>query len=573
MNKSRTVEVRISTRCLTLLVVVLTCFAPFSVTQEASAAPQDSATKPPGGEREISSQLSNAFGLYRTGDFEHAALNYREILKANPSNAEAYAWLARTLLKEKKNDEAREVINTGLQKAESPPVHVALGEVEFREGLISEAEREWVNVLNSGHPDARAYLGLARVSTALSLYKRANTMLKEAHRVDPSDEDVRKQWMNTLSRSERIAFLQEYLSHGNAEDNESRGHLQEYLEYLKARDKAPRSGCHLVSTISSTETPMLELMSDPQHLRGYGIGVEFGDHRSKLLLDTGAGGILINRRLAEKAGLQRLSSTSIGGIGDKGDMNGYVAVAPSIKVGNLEFKDCPVEVADRRSVAEEDGLIGADVFEKFLVDLDFAHEKVRLSELPSRPDRSTSNLSLNSEEDETEDKEEANENKRSDLGPKAKPEKGPFDRYIAPEMKSYTPVLRFGHLLLVPTAVNDDKKAKFFLIDSGDFTTQMSLNAAREVTKVRGESEITIKGLSGAVNKVYTAEKATLTFAHLRQPGQDLLVLDLKHLSDHVGLEVSGIIGFTTLRFLDVKIDYRDGLVWMDYQGPKWLVR
>jgi len=35
-----------------------------------------------------------------------------------------------------------------------------------------------------------------------------------------------------------------------------------------------------------------------------------------------------------------------------------------------------------------------------------------------------------------------------------------------------------------------------------------------------------------------------------------------------MGTEVGGILGFTTLRSLDIKVDYRDGLVWMDYQGP-----
>ena len=39
-----------------------------------------------------------------------------------------------------------------------------------------------------------------------------------------------------------------------------------------------------------------------------------------------------------------------------------------------------------------------------------------------------------------------------------------------------------------------------------------------------------------------------------------------------LGADVSGIIGFATLRFLDIKLDYRDGLVFMEYKGPKWLV-
>jgi hypothetical protein len=140
-------------------------------------------------------------------------------------------------------------------------------------------------------------------------------------------------------------------------------------------------------------------------------------------------------------------------------------------------------------------------------------------------------------------------------------------------MKSYTPVLRFGHLLLVPTQVNTEKIAKFLLLDSGAFTTQLSLNAARTVTKVHDDSSMSVHGVSGEVSKVYVADEATLQFAHLRQPVKDVVVLDLKRLSDDAGFEVSGIIGFTTLRFLDIKIDYRDGLVYMEYKGPQWMVR
>ena len=38
-----------------------------------------------------------------------------------------------------------------------------------------------------------------------------------------------------------------------------------------------------------------------------------------------------------------------------------------------------------RSVADEEGLIGSDVFEDFLVDIDFPNEKLNLTELPKRP--------------------------------------------------------------------------------------------------------------------------------------------------------------------------------------------
>ncbi len=521
---------------------------------------------------------AEADAAYRSGKFEAAAEKYRHLLQADPKNSAASSGLVRTLLKQKNIAEARVTIDRAIQAADSPELHVALGEVMYREGSLSGAEHEWVSVINSGHPTGRAYLGVARVSNALSLYKRARTMLEKAHELDPGDADIRKAWLGTLKVPDRIAYLEEYLAHDTADDEEVRSHMQHFLEYLRARRLEPKRGCHLVSNQTSTNAPLLNLLRDSNHLRGYGLEVVFGQQKAKLLLDTGAGGILINRRLAEKAGLKQLSETTLGGLGDRGEARGYIALAPTIKVGGLEFQDCPVEVIERRSVVDEDGLIGADVFQKFLVELDFAHQELHLSALPKRPEQTGEDLTLSSEQGEpdTPDAESSAANGQdqdTQDHEKVARDRGPFDRYVAPEMKDYTTVLRFGHLLLVPTKVNEDKTAKFFLIDSGSFTTQLSLNAARAVTKVHEDTTVRVRGLSGEVNKVFVADNATLEFAHLRQPTEGVMVVDLKHLSDDVGTEVSGIVGFTTLRFLDIKFDYRDGLVFMEYKGPKWMVR
>lgn len=519
----------------------------------------------------MSSTLAEALALYQSGKFAAAAEKYRMVLASDAKNSDAYAGLIETLLKQKDIEQARAIVDKAIQNADSPKLRVARAEVEYREGSITSAEREWVNNVNSDHPEARAYLGIAKLSSAFSLHKRARAMTERAYAIDPNDADVRKAWMSTLSRSQRVKFLEAYLAQNTADDHDTQTSLRQYLDYLKARLNGPKVSCHLVSKVTSTETNMISLLTDPQHLRGFGLEVGIGDRKSKLLLDTGAGGILINRRLAEKAGLTRISDTSIRGIGDKGAIGGYVVMAPSIKVGGLEFQNCPIEVMDRRTVADEDGLIGADVFDDFLIDLDFAHQKLRLKELPRRPDQPQQDLVLNAEDEDDAPDASASENSKSDKAQKPATH-GPFDRYVAPEMKEYTTVLRYGHMLLIPTFVEQEKQARFFLIDSGAFTTQLSLNTARAVTKVHNEENWHVKGLNGEVNKVYNADKATLTFAHLRQPTEGALVLDLKGISDDVGIEMGGILGLTTLRFLDIKVDYRDGLVWMDYQGPQWLV-
>ena len=561
---------RCSSRLFVSLIILIVLVARGSGRQLASSAAPISGPAP----TTVQPVILDAVNLYRRGDFDAAVAKYQEILRIDARNSDAYAGLTRTLLKQRKVEEARATLVKALPIADSPQLRIAAAEVDFREGLISEAEHEWAQVINSGHSEGRAYLGLAQVSRALALYKRSQTMLQKAHSADPQDADIRKAWLSTLKRSERIKYLEEYLTESNADDGDTRAHMQQYLAYLKAREVVPTRSCHLVGNVNSTEAPLVPLLSDPNHLRGYGLVVDFGDKKSKLMLDTGASGIVIDRRLADKVGLKQISTNTIGGIGDGGEVRGYVAIASSIKVGGLEFQDCPVQVIDRRSVVEEDGLIGADVFEKFLVGLDFAHQKLRLFELPKRPGQDNQNLALSSDSDDEDNGAEnapsgaAGANKNG-----ASHDSGPYDRYLAPEMKNYSQVLRFGHALLIPTWVNDEKISKFFLIDSGGFTTQLSLNAAKSVTKVHEDHEIRVRGISGEVDKVYVADEATLVFGHLRQPTQDALVLNLKHLSDEVGFEVSGILGFTTLRFLNINIDYRDGLVSMEYQGPKWMVR
>jgi hypothetical protein len=95
-------------------------------------------------------------------------------------------------------------------------------------------------------------------------------MIDKAHALDPSDPEIRSLWAGKLSRSERIKFLEELLAGENNEDAETRAAMKHYLEFLKARAKDPRGSCHLASKNSTTETRLVRLLLDPQHLRGYG---------------------------------------------------------------------------------------------------------------------------------------------------------------------------------------------------------------------------------------------------------------------------------------------------------------
>jgi tetratricopeptide (TPR) repeat protein len=535
-----------------------------SLPTRASAQESSASAAPPEGLRE-------ANNFYRKGDFDHAIQKYEQLLQERSNSADVYAGLARVYLKKKDVKQAFDTITKGLQVADSPLVRVVLGEIYFRQGKIAAAEQEWANVINSGHQDAQAYVGLARVRWAISKYKNGWTMIDKAHQLDPTDPEIGKLWVGKLSRAQRIKYLEQYLAGETNDDPESRAAAQQKLEYLKAMANDPRGACHLVSETTTTATRLLPILADVNstHLQGYGISVAVNGQKSKLLLDTGASGILINRNLAEKAGITKLSNTEIRGIGDKDSKSGHMGIAHSLNIGAFEFHECPVVVLEQRSLDEADGLIGADVFAAFLVDIDFPNEKLILNELPKRPDESAAKITLQTEIDDSNPPGEGSVEKAARAPAKSAPSThaGPQDRYIAPEMKSYTQVYRFGHNLLVPTVIGD-APVKLFVLDTGSASNLISPSAAREVTKVHGDPRKIVKGLNGSVKDVYRADKAVIQFGHLRQENQDLVAVDLTNLSDAIGTEASGILGFAMLRLIDIKIDYRDGLIDFSY-APK----
>jgi tetratricopeptide (TPR) repeat protein len=530
-------------------------------------------TKPPA----INPELAAADQLYRAGKFAEAEAGYQAILKTDTKLMAAQVGFVRSMLRQQKIDEALDAVNTALAaQPNAAALLAAKGDVQFRRGEMADAEMSYLTAKKLDPKEVHAYLGLARLYSSYSLYRRAYDQLQSAHEVAPEDIDVQKAWLRMLPRKERLAAMEAYLSGPHPDDEEETKWMTEYLGFLKATVDKPVHACRLISKVEQTETK-LETMYGPDihRMRGIGLSVRLNDRNVHLLLDTGAGGIMVNRKLAEKAGLTPISTVHLGGIGDKGLQSGYTAVADHIRVGELEFQDCVVSVSNKGSVADEDGLIGADVFGMYLVDIDLPGMRLKLSPLPKRPEDTVAPTSLNSEGEEqanAEQKEdsvkEGTSKDQNSPSPTVKPERRlPRDRYIAPEMANWTKVFRFGHTMLVPTSVNDSK-AMLFGLDTGAFSNILSVRAGRQVSKVNSEERLRVQGVNGAVNKVYSSEKATLRFAHFQQSNLDIITLDLSNISRHTGTDISGFLGFAMLRQLEIELDYRDGLVDFKYD-PK----
>jgi tetratricopeptide (TPR) repeat protein/predicted aspartyl protease len=541
---------------VSLVAVTIATSAPWLLAQDAAKTQQPASkaqpqpTQPakvtcPVTAQVLSAPLSEALRLYRTGKFAESAAAYNAIISTGgPDAVLAYAGVTRVYLKQEKINDAFAAASKAVALTpDKTPAITALGEVYFRQGKLTEAELAFLTPMQACDIDPRSYLGLSKIYRAMSNYKRARDFTTQAYKLDPADPDIQRPYMAVLNRSERLGFLRNYLSHETNDDDERRKNLEHELAILE--DESGQSGhsCHLTSKITSTQTSMEVLRNDPVHVRGYGLNVKVNGASAKLLLDTGASGIVIDKKIADRAGVKKIVETKSNGIGDKGAASGYIGFADSIQIGDLQFEGCLVDVVNRNSVLDDDGLIGADVFHNYLVDIDFPADKFRLTPLPPYSDEATAEASLGSE---------------SAAAPPV------HDRYTAPEMKDYTQIFRFGHTLLIPTAVNDSAPM-LFLIDTGGFDNAITPEAARQVTKISRDEHSQVKGLNGEVKNIYRADKANLTFAHFKQDRQDLMTFGLDHISKSIGTEVSGMLGFRMLSQLDIKIDYRDGLVHFTY--------
>ena len=487
--------------------------------------------------------FNQAMELYHEHELPKAMAKFKEAAgEGGPDAAASYAWLCRLQLMVRLPEEAAASANKALElNKELPTAQSAMGEVLYRQGRFVEAQEIFRRIVVADKPDARAYLGLAKIHWANGNYKSAKQVIDHAFNLDHQDPEIFRRWLLTLDDQEQVTAMQSQLALVSSPDAPETKDLKVLIQAREERQKKPLGGCKLVSAASSTEMKMEMLLRGPKQLGGYAIPIKLNDAKATVQVDTGAGGFIVNSRVAQKAGLQKLSALRVGGIGDDGPAQGYSAYADTITVGDLQFKNCYVQVVEHLRVADEDGLIGTNIFEDFLVDLDFPDKKLRLSPLEPLPDTSLGELSLHSEMP-------------------IKP--NPHNRMVPEKYASFEKVYRVGRDLLIPTQINDSLP-RLFLLDTGGWDNMITPALAREISKV-SESGMKVSGLAGGVRNVYQTDELTLTFGGFQQHRQKLLAFDLKRMSDDAGTEISGILGFAMLWILEIKLDYRDHLV--DFQ-------
>lgn len=413
---------------------------------------------------------------------------------------------------------------------ESAAAHEFAGEVRFRRGEFAEADAEFKSAVEWNPRDALAWFGLGRVAECASMNKTAVEDFHRAYELNPNDQRILAAWISRLSGQERIDALNRYAAAMRAAGANGGGDPKE-LDALRQRDELARAlngreVMALVSPYKTAEVPLQAFVSTATHMRTFGLEVLVNGKPARLVLDTGASGIVLSRPAAERVGLVRVTDATVSGIGDNSKMTGgYRAIAERFRIGDVEYSDAVINVADQSFVGIEDGLVGSNVLAEFLITLDFAAGKLRLEPLPGYH-----------------------------------PGQEFPDRIVIPQMESATRVFRFGHLLLVPVRVGSATN-RLFVLDTGAASTLISYELAAAVSKVNRDDKTGLRGLNGKVGDVYQTGNLVMEFAGFEQKNLGMTAFDTWELSHRLGTEISGFLGLPVLDLFTLTIDYRDGLV------------
>ncbi|HLN01644.1 MAG TPA: aspartyl protease family protein [Bryobacteraceae bacterium] len=484
--------------------------------------------------------LEDARAQLLAGHVDAAIELLRGLVAKDPSAVEPSVLLAETLIAGERFDEAEEAVAAALTKHPSDTGLERLrGDLLYREGRIFDADKAYKAAIKTDPKNARALYGISRVFEASCLRKKAFEMLRVAHAIDYHDPRIANAFYSVDRRSPAaIARMETELAHqqdaadGKADQSLLRV-LKLWISEAKALDGKPEF--EVASAGQQYRIPLGRAM-DGRRLTGATLPIRINDAKTDLRFDTGAGGITLGSRFAARAGIQRLADTDITGIGNGASVKGWVGYAPSIRIGTLEFRNCIVEVPEKSSVDDSGGLIGSDIFRRFLTKINWTGQSLDLDPLPG-PAWDGHTL---------------------------------VDRYEGPELAGYSQMLNIYHYLLIPTLISESTTAEqtpaLFLFDTGSNTNMISTNLAPEITRVHG-SDVQVRGISGKVKMVYDADKVVVQFATFRQKIRDITSFDLRGFSRGAGAEVGGIMGLPLIgMFESVTLDYRDGRIKFDYK-------
>jgi hypothetical protein len=234
----------------------------------------------------------------------------------------------------------------------------------------------------------------------------------------------------------------------------------------------------------------------------------------RMLLDSGATHVVVDSRAASRTALSASSALVLVGLGTWPPSTVREGRAETVAVGDLEFRDCVVDVAPSRLSEGIDGVIPTALFSGFLLHLDLPAKTLELA---------------------------------------------PFPDGSGPRPPGFAPFVAVKNLLFVPGVLNQTQPG-YVLLDTGASYSAISRGVARSLRSSLGEP-VRMQGSAGEIEGERVQSGVRFQVAGREFRTDPVVALDLTTPSKYNGVEIAGLLGYPDLRNSVLTIDYRDSLV------------
>ena len=408
-------------------------------------------------------------------------------------------------------EEAAEIL-AGL--VETADVLAFKGEIEFRRGRFEEAGSYYTRALELRANTSRAHFGRGKLRLGKMRLEEAVESLRRAVQLEPEEA------IYHLTLADAWAF------EGNLAEQTRQLEAYVALEptYNPDRLTQVEAALEVIRDFGSESIGAYELPDEPEPIAiSQGLNLIFADLMVgdrgpfEFIVDTGASQTVFTEALLDDLGLTPITSTLIHGIGGEGTVESNIYRIDELVFGNVEVRNLPVGTLSDPLIGElADGIFSTATFSDERVSIDYPRSRIEFNV--------------------------------SDDGLRADP----------------IPAWFFSNLILLPLEVNDLHEG-LFLLDTGAVTTVLSHSMAAKL----GVDENTpgagiggsIAGIAGGAGTVFLVPDVTLETPENREYFPQVIAIDFGEISETLGIELSGVIGYDFLRAYRISIDFQNAEV------------
>jgi predicted aspartyl protease len=235
----------------------------------------------------------------------------------------------------------------------------------------------------------------------------------------------------------------------------------------------------------------------------------------RLLLDSGAQCLVLDRRAAEKSRITGGTDLDLVGAGAPAATLAKMERAETVQVGGLVLRDVPVVIEKHKLADGIQGVLPLSMFAAFLIRLDLPAKRLDLLPYPAEPEQPEDAIATVSNH----------------------------------------------RLLFVKGAVNE-KDEGYFLIDTGASYSAISETLARNLRISESLAErVPLQAGTAALNAPLLRGSVRLRLGSTPVATDSVVAVDLSTGSRYHHLEISGLIGYPALSASVLTVSYRDKFI------------